>query len=269
MLRVVVLGAGGRKGREVCRAVDAADDLDLVAAVDPPAAAVSLRQLAGDAVADLTVADRVEALADTGVQVAVDFSVADAARRNVAWCAEAGVHAVVGTTGLTEADMAEFTRRFEGSAANAVVAANFAIGAVLLMRFCELAAPYMENVEIIELHHDQKIDAPSGTALHTAELIDAARRASGAGPWPPDPTVTEVLAGARGGAAAGGVRIHSVRLAGLVAHEEVVFGATGQSLTVRHDAYDRRSFMPGVLLAVRRVPERPGLTVGLAPLLGL
>ena len=150
-----------------------------------------------------------------------------------------------------------------------MVAANFAIGAVLLMRCCELVAPFMESVEVIELHHEHKRDAPSGTALHTAELIAGARRAADAGPLPPDPTTELVLEGARGGEGAGGVRVHSVRLPGLVAHEEVIFGALGQSLTLRHDAYDRRSFMPGVLLAVRRVPERPGLTVGLGALLGV
>jgi 4-hydroxy-tetrahydrodipicolinate reductase len=149
------------------------------------------------------------------------------------------------------------------------VAANFAVGAVLLMRFCELAAPYMDAVEVIELHHDRKRDAPSGTALHTAEGIARARRAAGCGPLPPDPTTELVLEGARGGEGPGGVRVHSVRLPGLVAHEEVVFGAPGQSLTLRHDAYDRASFMPGVLMAVRQVPTRPGLTVGLEALLGV
>jgi len=150
-----------------------------------------------------------------------------------------------------------------------VVAPNFAIGAVLLMRFCELAAPHMDGVEVIELHHDAKRDAPSGTARQTAAGIAAARARAGSAPLPPDPTTEHILPGARGGEGPGGIRIHSVRLPGLIAHEEVIFGAPGQSLTIRHDSYDRSSFMPGVLLAVRAVPERPGLTVGLEALLEL
>ena len=159
--------------------------------------------------------------------------------------------------------------QFEGSDANAIVVANFAVGAVLLMHLCRIAAPHMEGVEVIELHHDAKRDAPSGTAMHTAAAIAAARRAAGSGPLPPDPTTEVVLPGARGAEGPDGVRLHSVRLPGLVAHEEVIFGAAGQSLSIRHDSYDRRSFMPGVLLAVRSVAARPGLTVGLEALLGL
>jgi 4-hydroxy-tetrahydrodipicolinate reductase len=269
MLRVGVVGADGRMGQEVCRAVAEAEDLELVAAVDPRAAGTDLRQVAGSGVPSLAIAGDLEALAEAGVAVAVDFTEAGAARRTLPWCASHGIHVVVGTTGLDRQDMADLARQFDGSSANAVVAANFAIGAVLLVRLCELAAPFMDGVEVIELHHDQKRDAPSGTALHTAERIAAARQAAGLGPLPPDPTTQMVLEGARGGEGPGGVRVHAVRLPGLVAHEEVVFGAPGQSLTVRHDAYDRRSFMPGVLLAVRQVSSRPGLTVGLQPLLGL
>jgi 4-hydroxy-tetrahydrodipicolinate reductase len=267
MVRVGVVGAGGRMGQEVCRAVAGADDLALVAAVDPAVDAVRAT-VAGLGEAGVAVGDGLDVLADAAPDVVVDFTVADAARVTLPWLADHGIHAVVGTTGLGPADLADLTDRFDGTRANAVVAANFAIGAVLLMRFCELAAPFMDGVEVIELHHDGKRDAPSGTAMHTAARIAAAREAAGAGPLPPDPTTETVVPGARGGEAAGGVRIHSVRLPGLVAHEEVVFGALGQSLTVRHDSYDRRSFMPGVLLAVRRVPDRPGLTVGLEPLLG-
>ena len=179
------------------------------------------------------------------------------------------MHAVVGTTGLSEADLAGAANLFAASSANAVVAANFAIGAVLLMRFCELAAPHMDGVEVIELHHAGKRDAPSGTSLHTVAGIEAARERAGSGPWPADPTTEFVVPGARGAEAPGGVRIHSVRLPGLIAHEEVIFGALGQSLTIRHDSYERTSFMPGVLLAVRAVPERPGLTIGIESLLGL
>ena len=192
-----------------------------------------------------------------------------AGANNLPHYADRGIHAVVGTTGLSAEDLAQAAAAFEGSRANAIVAANFAIGAVLLMHFCSLAAPLMDSVEVIELHHDAKRDAPSGTALHTAAGIAEARRAAGTGALPPDRTTELVLPGARGGEAAGGVRVHSVRLPGLVAHEEVIFGAAGQSLSLRHDAYDRRSFMPGVLLAVRTVADRPGLTVGLEALLGL
>lgn len=268
-LRVGVVGAGGRMGREVCRAVAAAEGLELVAAVDPQLAGVDLREAVGGDVPGLTVSESLDTLADAATAVVVDFTEAAAARRTLPWCAARGIHAVVGTTGLGEEDLGELAKAFDGTRANAVVAANFAIGAVLLMRFCELAAPFMEGVEVIELHHDQKRDAPSGTALQTAERIDLARRRAGLGPLPPDPTVQAVVPGARGGEGPGGIRLHSVRLPGLVAHEEVIFGALGQSLTIRHDSYDRRSFMAGVVLAVRRVPERPGLTRGLEPLLGI
>ena len=256
-------------GQESCRAVVGADDLELVAAVDPRTAGIDLRQVLGGEVPAIQIAGHVEALAAAGVDVVVDFTTAAAARDNLAWYAANGIHAVVGTTGLSAEDLADAEAWFRASGANAVIAANFAIGAVLLMRFCELAAPYMEGVEVIELHHDGKVDAPSGTALRTAERIADARRAAGSGLLPGDPTTQLALEGARGGLAAGGVRIHSVRLAGLVAHQEVIFGATGQSLTLRHDSYDRRSFMPGVLLAVREVPNRAGLTIGLDPLLGI
>ena len=165
---------------------------------------------------------------------------------------------MVGTTGLDDEDMATLGSLFDGSRANAVVAANFAIGAVLLMRLCELAAPFMDAVEVIELHHDAKRDAPSGTALRTAARIAEARRLAGSGPLPDDPTSEYVLPGARGGEGPGGVRIHSVRLPGLVAHEEVLFGSLGQTLSIRHDATDRRSFLAGVVLAVRQVAGPAG-----------
>jgi len=183
------------------------------------------------------------------------------------WCAAHGVHSVVGTTGISAVDLAEIEGLFASSTANCVLAANFAIGAVLLMRLAELAAPLMDGVEIIELHHDGKLDAPSGTALATAQRVDRARRAARREPWPADRTASNVVAGARGGEGPGGIRIHSVRLPGLVAHQEVIFGALGQSLTLRHDAYDRSSFMPGVLLAVKSVGNLPGLTLGLDALL--
>lgn len=262
-MKVGVVGAGGRMGQEVCRAVSEANDLELVAAVDPGHVGVE--------VCGLTILGEVNALSDLGAEVVVDFTVAEAVRHNVAHYAVEGIHAVIGTSGLTEADVRDVAARFEssGTGANVVIVPNFAIGAVLLLHLARIAAPHMEGVEIIELHHDAKRDAPSGTAMHTAALIAEARRAAGSDPWPADPTTDMVLPGARGGEAVDGVHVHSVRLPGLVAHEEVIFGATGQSLTIRHDSYDRRSFMPGVLLAVRAAPQRPGLTVGLEALLGL
>src|SRR5580692_3713199 len=258
MTRVGVLGAGGRMGQVVCRAITQDPDLELVAAVDPALAGIDLRQVTGVDGAGLQVASDVDDLERSGAEVAVDFTVADAAAEHMRWCAEHGVHAVVGTTGIGEDVLTELRALFESSEANCVIAANFAIGAVLMMRFAELAAPFMDGVEIFELHHDGKLDAPSGTALHTADRLGRGRRDAGGDPWPGDRTASEVVAGARGGEGPGGVRIHSVRLPGLVAHQEVLFGAVGQSLGIRHDAYDRTSFMPGVLIAVRAVPLRRG-----------
>jgi 4-hydroxy-tetrahydrodipicolinate reductase len=261
MQKVGVVGAGGRMGQEVCRAVSEAADMELVAAVDPA-------HVGGDA-CGLTIVGEVNALSDLGAAVVVDFTIAEAVRHNVRHYALLGIHAVIGTSGLSDGDVTDVEKAFSGSGANAVVVPNFAIGAVLLVHLSRIAAPHMDGVEVIELHHDAKRDAPSGTAMHTAAAIAAARRKAGSGPLPADPTTDVVLAGARGGEAPGGVHVHSVRLPGLVAHEEVIFGAPGQSLTIRHDSYDRRSFMPGVLLAVRAVGGRPGLTVGLEALLGL
>lgn len=254
-------------GREVCRAVADADGLELVAAIDPALAGIDVRQVAGVDVPGLHVAAGLEELVRAGADVAVDFTVANAAVANLRWCAEHGVHAVAGTSGISASDLEDLGARFDASDANCVIAANFAIGAELMTRFCELAAPFLDGVEIIELHHDGKLDAPSGTAVNTAERVAAARAASGTA-WPAEATTTVVVDGARGGVGAGGIHLHSVRLRGLVAHQEVVFGAVGQSLTIRHDAYDRSSFMPGVLMAVRAVASRPGMTVGLGPLLG-
>jgi len=261
MLRVGVVGAGGRMGQEVCRAVAGAADMELVAAVDPAHV--------GEDACGRAIVGEVLALSDLGAEVVVDFTIAEAVRHNARHYAQLGLHAVIGTSGLSDADLTDIAARFAGTGANAIVAANFAVGAVLLMHFCRIAAPLMEGVEVIELHHDAKRDAPSGTAMHTAAAIAEARQAADSGPLPPDPTSDLVLSGARGGEGPGGVHVHSVRLPGLVAHEEVIFGATGQSLSLRHDSYDRRSFMPGVLLAVRSVSDRPGLTVGLEALLGL
>ena len=261
-IRVGVFGAGGRMGSTVCRAVVEEPDLQLVAAVDPLHAGIDLRGVTGADLRGLQVSPDVESLARAEAHVAVAFTHIDAARANLAWCAANGVHAVVGTSGFTPADYEELATRFTRS--NCVVAPNFAIGAVLMMRFAELAAPYFETAEIIELHHDQKVDAPSGTAMHTAE-----RMAGRSADRQTDPTTQQVLQGARGGEAAGGIRIHSVRLRGLVAHQEVLLGTTGQSLSIRHDSYDRASFMPGVMLAVKAVASHPGVTVGLDALLDI
>jgi 4-hydroxy-tetrahydrodipicolinate reductase len=260
MIRVGVFGAGGRMGSTVCRAVIDAPGMELVAAVDPLHAGIDLAQL-GVHDTNVHISGKAAALRDAGAQVAVDFTVLDAARENLSWCAENGVHAVVGTSGFTEGELAELAERFTKSDANAVIAPNFAIGAVLMMRFAEQAAPYFDSVEIIELHHDQKIDAPSGTAIATAERIAAASKE-----WGEDPTQTVAAEGARGGVVAG-IPIHAVRLRGLVASQEVLLGTTGQSLSIRHDTFDRSSFMPGVLLAVQKVIDTPGLTFGLDGLL--
>ncbi len=259
-IRVGVFGAGGRMGSLVCQTVVADPELELVAAIDPLHAGIDVRRVTGADVPGMRVSPDPMALEEAGAEVAIDFTHVEAARQNLAWCAEHAVHAVVGTTGFLEDDYKDLAGRF--TASNCFIAPNFAIGAVLMMRFAELAAPYFETVEIIELHHDQKIDAPSGTAMHTAERV--ARASSD---WAPDPTEKVVVEGSRGGKAAGGIPVHSVRLRGLVAHQEVLFGTAGQSLTVRHDSYDRSSFMPGVVMAVKAVQHRPGLTVGLDALL--
>ena len=254
LIRVGVVGAGGRMGATVCAAVAVDQALDLVAAVDPHAV--------GGAVHGVTIAGELRALADAGCDVVVDFTVADAARVTLPWLAMHGMHAVVGTTGLTDTDFAAFRSEFTGS--NCIIAANFAISAVLMMRFAELAAPFFDTAEIIELHHDAKVDAPSGTAVVTAE-----RMAAASADWVADPTRHEVYTGARGGLGPAGIRVHSVRMRGMVAHQEVLLGAHGQTLSIRQDSYDRMSFMPGVILACKHVHEHPGLTLGLDPLLGV
>ena len=261
-VRVGVFGAGGRMGSTVCRAVAADPDLELVGAIDPHHAGLDVRHATGVDVPDVHIDPDPAALLDAGAQVVVDFTVLDAARQNLAWAAEHGVHAVVGTTGFTADDHDRLRSAFTRS--NCLIAPNFAIGAVLMMRFAELAAPWFESAEVIELHHDRKVDAPSGTAMLTVERMAAASDS-----WGEDPTEKEVLPGARGGTGPAGIHVHSVRLRGLVAHQEVLLGAAGQSLSIRHDSYDRDSFMPGVVLAVKQVGDHPGLTVGLDAFLGL
>lgn len=246
-IRVAVLGAAGRMGSTVVRAVQDAPDLELVATID--------------ADADLS------AVVDAGAQVAVDFTVPSATEGNVHALVDAGVHLVVGTTGWDEDSLARVRDHLaDRPGVGVLVAPNFALGAVLAMAFAARAARWFESVEVIELHHPDKVDAPSGTARHTVSAIAAARAAAGIGPVP-DAT-TQELDGARG-AQVEGVRVHSVRLRGLVAHEEILLGNAGEQLTIRHDSFDRVSFMPGVLLAVRQVGSRPGLTVGLEQLLDL
>jgi 4-hydroxy-tetrahydrodipicolinate reductase len=247
-IRVGVLGARGRMGQQVCRAVDAAPDLDLVAMVD-----------AGD---------WLFSVADAGSQVLVDFTHPDVVMDNIRFAIDQGIHAVVGTTGFTREKL-DTVREWVDEAPSSIgviIAPNFGIGAVLSMRFAQLAAKYYDSAEVIELHHPSKADAPSGTAIRTAEVIAEARKDAGLGS-PPDAT-TQARDGARG-ADVDGVHVHALRVTGLVAHQEIVFGAEGETLTIRHDSLDRVSFMPGVLLAVRNVTSRPGLTIGIEPLLDL
>ena len=244
-MRVGVLGAKGKVGSTMVSAVQAADDLTLSAEVD-----------AGDELTQLTAG---------GTEVVIDFTHPDVVMDNLKFLIDNGIHAVVGTTGFTQERLDQVQAWLsEKPGAAILIAPNFAIGAVLSMHFARQAAPYFESVEIIELHHPQKADAPSGTAARTAKLIAEARK-----DLPPNPDATSTgLDGARG-ADVDGVRVHSVRLTGLVAHQEVLFGTQGETLTIRHDSLDRTSFVPGVLLAVRKVKEHPGLTVGIEPLLNL
>lgn len=244
-MRVGVLGAKGKVGATMVQAVEAADDLEFTTGVD-----------AGDPLSTLV---------ETGTEVVIDFTHPSVVMDNLKFLIDNGIHAVVGTTGFTDERIAQVREWLAGKPESAVlIAPNFAIGAVLSMHFAQQAARFFESVEVIELHHPYKADAPSGTAVRTAQLIAAARK-----DLPPNPDATSTgLEGARG-ADVDGVPVHSVRLAGLVAHQEVLFGTQGETLTIRHDSIDRTSFVPGVLLAVRKVSQRPGLTVGIEPLLDL
>jgi 4-hydroxy-tetrahydrodipicolinate reductase len=244
-LRVAVIGARGRIGSEAVKAIEAADGLELVAALGR--------------------GDKLEALGEAGTQVAVELTHPDAVMGNLEYCVAAGIHAVVGTTGWTEERLATLRGWLaESPATGVLIAPNFSIGAVLTMRFAQEAARFYESAEIVELHHNRKADAPSGTATRTAQLIAAARQAAGRPPQQ-DPT-THGLPGARG-ADVDGIPVHAVRMRGLLAHEEVLFGDTGETLTIRHDSLHHSSFMPGIVLGVRRVPSLPGLTFGLEHLL--
>jgi 4-hydroxy-tetrahydrodipicolinate reductase len=246
-MKVGVLGALGKVGSEVCRAVEEAPDLELVAALDRD--------------------DDLEELVRAGARAVVDFTHPDAVMGNLEFCIGRGIHAVVGTTGFDDDRLETLRGRLADSPGTGVlIAPNFSIGAILMMRFAAAAAPFYESVEIVELHHPDKADAPSGTARRTAELVAAARREAGAGPVP-DATST-ALEGARGADVAG-IRVHGLRIRGLVAHQEVILGGVGETLTIRHDSLDRASFTPGVLAGLRAIGSRPGLTVGLEQVLDL
>jgi 4-hydroxy-tetrahydrodipicolinate reductase len=240
MIKVAVLGARGRMGSEVVKAVNEAKDLELVAQLD--------------------LGDSLDSLVTSGAQVAVDFTTPDSVMANLEFLISKNIHAVIGTTGFDDARIAKIKSLLASSKSGVLIAPNFAIGAVLMMEFATKAAKYFESAEIIELHHPNKVDAPSGTAARTAELMSAARKAA-ALPAMPDATSTS-LAGARG-ATVGDIPVHSVRLRGLVAHQEVLLGGIGETLSIRHDSIDRVGFMPGVLLGVRQVVTHPGLTFGL------
>ncbi|MDN5895974.1 MAG: 4-hydroxy-tetrahydrodipicolinate reductase [Nocardioides sp.] len=246
-LKVGVLGARGKVGAEICRIVEATEGMELVAGVD--------------------VGDEVDQLVTAGAEVVVDFTHPDVVMDNLEFCIDHGIHAVVGTTGFDDDRMAQLRSWLEVSPSTGVlIAPNFSIGAILMMRFAAAAAPFYDSVEVVEMHHPDKADAPSGTARRTAELIAAARREAGAGPMP-DATSTS-LEGARG-ADVDGVRVHGLRIRGMVAHQEVVLGGPGETLTVRHDSMDRASFGPGVLTGIRAIADNPGLTVGLERFLDL
>ena len=241
-------------GSVVCDAVAVADDLELAAAIG--------RGAAGTSTNGVTISRDLEVLTGNGCEVVVELTRADAAREHASWLAAHGLHAVIGTSGLTDDDIADLAKLF--TASNCIVAPNFAISAVLMMRFAAMAAPFFDSAEVIEFHHDGKVDAPAGTAIAVAE-----RMAAASDTWAADATQHEPIPGSRGARGPGVIRVHSVRMRGMVAHNEVVLGTTGQSLTIRQDSYDRSSYVPGVLLACRRIADRPGVTVGLDDLLEL
>jgi 4-hydroxy-tetrahydrodipicolinate reductase len=262
-VRVLVAGAAGRMGREVVKAVAGDPETQLVGAVDVSQVGTDAGELAGIGAEGISISsDLAAALRETGAEVVVDFTRAEAAHANARTAIAAGVSPVVGTTGMSPEQIGELRRLAEERGVGAVVAPNFALGAVLLMRFAAQAARYMPEVEIIELHHDRKVDAPSGTAIKTAEMIQAARAPERLS----RPTEEIKVEGARGGDF-DGIRIHSVRLPGFVAHQEVICGGVGQTLTIRHDSIDRISFMPGVMMAVKRVRSLNRLYYGLENLL--
>ena len=262
MTRVVVVGAGGRMGQTVCEAILDDDDLELVAAVDPSVSGADVGELLGRDQIGVSVEASI-AHVTVDVDVAVDFTVVDAARSNLEWCAASSIHAVVGTTGFTDTDLDRFREVFTSS--NILIAANFAIGAVLMMRFWRAGG----TVFRVRLRSSNCTTRTSSThpRVRPCERLNGWRPRPRTG-WP-TPQRDEVLSGSRGGSGPGGIPIHSIRLRGLVAHQEVLFGTTGQSLTIRHDSYDRTSFMPGVLQACKVIDQHGGLTVGLDAYLGI
>ena len=255
-LKVGVLGAAGRMGQSVCSAVMQAESLELVAAVD------LVSDESEEMLKGIPITQEISDFFKAEVDVVVDFTIAEASKNNLPLLAEEGVDAVVGTSGLSDQDVLKIEKKFNES--SCLIVPNFAIGAVLMMHFASIAAPWFNTAEIIEYHHNQKKDSPSGTAIATAE-----RMSSASNQWDEDPTINESIAGARG-AKLKGIPIHAVRMKGMVAHQEVIMGSIGQTLTIRHDSPDRESFMPGVLLAVQGVASLPnGLTIGLEKLLGI
>lgn len=257
-MKVAVAGAAGRMGREVCRTVALEKGMELVCAFDPAGAGAPLKGLVPEAEPHLEVIADLEGMLDSGAEVMVDFTIAEAARKNISFALSHGIHVIAGTTGLADSDLDDWRRIAEVSGAHCLIAPNFAIGAILLMKFAAEAAKYMPDCEIIELHHPYKLDAPSGTARLTAGKVAAALENVDA----PVEGKTAPPAASRG-MTVKGIPVHSVRLPGLVAHQEIIFGGQGQTLTIRHDSIDRSSFMPGVVFALRRIKEHPGLTVGL------
>lgn len=253
MIRVALVGGSGRMGQTMLAALSAVDDFSIVALVDPHEPPSKGFAAWVTSLADLSPHD---------VDVIVDFSNVEVASRSLEWGIANSVAVVVGASGFTNEDIAKWTSEFATHGGHGLIASNFSVGAVLAERFAEQAAPYFASVEIIELHHDRKVDSPSGTSLATAQKIALARERAGQSPIV-DPTQRETVPHGRGADAAGGVRVHSVRLPGLVAHQEIIFGHAGEGLTIRHDSYDRLSFVTGVTLAVRGVRERQGLTVGI------
>ena len=261
-MRIGVFGAGGQMGTTVCKAVAEDPELTLVAAIDPRLSGIDLAQVTGINGTGLEIGGSKESLISAKAQVAVDFTSAEVAFENMMWCAQHNIHGVVGTTGLSATQLAKLEEEYAKSKASCIIAPNFAIGAVLMMRFAEMASVFFDTVDVIELHHDHKVDAPSGTAMETARRVTEFRD-SLHNPFAPDPTTRTVLEGARGGRYEQGVHVHSLRVRGMVAHQEVIFGTVGQTLTIRHDSYDRTSFMPGVLLAIKSVASVKGLVKGI------
>lgn len=259
MIRVAVSGAAGKMGIAVCQAVAQDNDLTLIGAADPGADGKDLGSITAITSGVTVQSDLASMLSSTKPNVLIDFTNPSVVMKNIETSLKNNVHIVVGTTGIGQTEVGQIKQLLQKSKANVFIAPNFAIGAILMMHAAKIASKYMPNYEIIELHHDQKLDSPSGTSISTAEKLEGVGSASG---------LEESIAGARG-AKAGKTRIHSIRLPGLVAHQEVIFGAQGQTLTIRHDSIDRTSFMPGVVLAAKRVADLDRLTIGLEKILDL